>query len=189
MAMKRKLSKRERRLVGGLGLLSGILALVFLVIIPFHNAGAEAQSDLEAEALRLEKSKNLVDKQSYYDQQLAQLDEAAARLESRLLDASSQSVASTRLLELLNTLAEQNNVAITRSNPIQERNEGNYGKVTYQLNLECQIVELTNFLAAIARHEKFLLVDEFSLNVGRTRRNQRETLRPRIRVSGVIRLS
>ena len=185
----RRFSKRERRLVTGAAVFAGLFILVFGIILPFREASAEAQSDLEMQAQILDRSHKAVGKQAFYQQQLARIEAAEAGLEKRLLDSPSVNVAQTRLLELLNTLADQNDVTITRSSPVQERSEGEFAKVTLQINLECQITELTNFLEAIARHDKFLLVDEFSLNVGRTRRSQRNTLRPRIRVSGVIRLS
>lgn len=184
----RKLHKRERWLVIGMVALAGLIALSY---IPWtvHYANDTAQTDLETKIKLLDRSQKSVAKQAAYSQQLKQIDEAEARLERRLLDSPSVNIAQTRLLELLNALADQSSVTITRSSPVQERNEGEFAKVTLQVNLECQITELTDFLAAIARHDKFLLVDEFSLNIGRTRRSQQETLRPRIRVSGVIRLS
>lgn len=185
----RKLSKRERRLVTGLAVFAGLLILVFVIILPFQEASSTAQSDLQAQAARLDRSHKAVGRQSLYRDQLSRIEAAEAELERRLLGSPSVNIAQTRLLELLNALADQNDVTITRSSPVQERNEGEFAKVSLQVNLECQVRELTNFLEAIARHEKFLLVDEFSLNVGRTRRSQRNTLRPRIRVSGVIRLS
>ncbi|HSR67692.1 MAG TPA: type II secretion system protein GspM [Acidobacteriota bacterium] len=185
----KNLSRRDRRAVVGLTAIVGVMVVVFFIILPFVDAQAEVKEELDQQASLLQRTLSTIENQDAYRQRLSQLDSEMRILESRLLDATNPTLAQTHLLEILKFLEQQNGVQITRSSPIPERNEGSYTRVTMQINLECDIVSLTGFLRSIAEHEKFLLVDEFNLNVGRSRRSRQEVLRPRLRISAWIRLS
>ncbi len=184
----KKLSKRDRRaLYGGVGL-TAVLVVVFFIVLPFYDTTAQTRSELDQKKRLLNRSVDTIGEVATYQARLEELQGALGQLERRLLEASSTNVAETRLLELLSEMAEDNDVTITRSNPVPEQVDGNYTKVTLQVNLECGIEALTGFLRSITSNDTFLSVEEFNLNMGRGRR-RRTGLRPRIRVSAFVRLS
>ncbi|HSR52705.1 MAG TPA: type II secretion system protein GspM [Acidobacteriota bacterium] len=185
----KKLNKRDRRAVIGLGATVVVVVLVFFIVLPFMDAQAEVENDVDHQAALLQRSLDSIENQELYRTRLQELESEMRILESRLLDAGNPSLAQTQLLEILKFIEQQTGASITRSSPIPERSEGDYTRVTMQINLECDIVELTGFLRSVAEHEKFLMVDEFNLNVGRSRRSRQDVLRPRLRISAWIRLS
>lgn len=184
----RRLNKREKRfIIGGAGTLA-IILIVFVVVFPFLEAQQSVQADLDQQVTLLQKSMEMLGRGDQYQERLRQVDRSLAELEGRLMNAPSKQVAETRLLQLLNSLADENGVTIIRSNPVPERREGEYVWVGLQVHIDCGINELTSLLRSLSENQTFLVVDEFSLNIGRTR-NAVPRLRPRIRVSGLVRLS
>lgn len=186
--MFKKLKKKDKRALLAGTVLVGAILVVTLAVMPLLDANEQMASSLEQTKRRWVKSRQTIANQDAYRNRLRDIEEALNGLESRLLGAPNSNVAETRLLQILNELAEDSEVTISRTNPVPEQVEGSYTKVTLQVNLDCGITELTDFLRAIVTHPKYLSIDEFTLNTGRTRRRQRK-LRPRIRISGFIRPS
>ena len=183
----RQLSKRDKRALTILGGVGVVILLVFGVV-RFSNAKSEVANQLEEKEELLRRSIQVLQEEGTYRFELSQLDMVLNGYRERLLDEQDISSATVQLEEVVRTLAADNGIQVTRSNPLQERQMGeNYVKVTLQLNLRSNMSQLTGFLYALSAHPKFLLVENFFLNSLRSQNQVR--IQPRMNVSGFIRLS
>ena len=184
----RKLSKRDKRALAILGVVGVIILLVMGVVLPFYNAKSQVETALEDKEQLLRRYIQGLPEEEIYRVELGQLDRVMDGYRQRLLDAQEISLATIQLEEVVRTLAAENGIQVTRSNPLQEREVGeNYVKITLQINLRSNMPQLTGFLYALSAHSKFLLVENFFLNSLRSQNQVR--IQPRMNVSGFIRLS
>jgi Tfp pilus assembly protein PilO len=183
-----KVSKRDKRVLIFGGIFTVIVLLVVYVILPFMESQSQIEADLQQAEERLQQSMRVIQSEPYYRAQQSELEEVLRRYQSQLLDAEDSNRARVQLQEIVDELAEENGVTISRSTPIQERQVGeNYAEVTLQINLDTGMQELASFLYAISTHPKFLKVEQFQINMHRSRR--RRSMQPRMNVSAFIRLS
>ena len=184
----RKLSKREKGIAVA-GLIAGALILIgAYVVSPFLDARAQASAKLQREVRLLQRSVQAIQQHEVYETQLEELRRLLEQYRQNLLEAQNSSIAYIQLEETVRTLATEHGVKIMRSNPLKEKQIGErYSKITLQINAEGNMTELTDFLYGISAHPRFLLVEAFFLRSFRQR--DRIQLRPRLNVSGFIRLS
>jgi type II secretory pathway component PulM len=184
----KQLSKRDKRALTILGAVGVVILLAFAIVLPFYSAKSGVASELEDKEQLLRRYVQVLQEEVDYRFELSQLDRMLNGYRQRLLDAQDISMATIQLEEVVRTLAAQNGIQVTRSNPLQEREVGeNYVKITLQLNLRSDMSQLTGFLYALSANPKFLLVENFFLNSLRSRDEVR--IQPRMNVSGFIRLS
>lgn len=184
----RQLSKRDKRALTILGVVGVTILLVLVVVLPFYSAKSQVAAELENKEQLLRRYLQVIPEEEIYRFELSQLDEVLEGYRQKLLDTQDISVAMVQLEEIVRTLAAENGIQVTRSNPLQERQTGeNYLKITLQLNLRSDMSQLTGFLYALSAHPKFLLVENFFLNALRSQNQVR--IQPRLNVSSFIRLS
>jgi len=183
----RQLSQRDKRALTLLGAVGVVILLAFGVIY-FYDVKSAVASELEDKEQLLSRYVQVLQEEGNYRFELSQLDRVLNGYRQRLLDAQDISLATIQLEEVVRTLAAENGIQVTRSNPLQEREVGEkYVKITLQINLRSNMPQLTGFLYALSAHSKFLLVENFFLNSLRSRDQVR--IQPRMNVSGFIRLS
>ena len=183
----RQLSKRDKRALTLLGAVGVVILLIFGVIY-FYDVKSAVASGLGDKEQLLSRYVQVLQEEGNYRFELSQLDRVLNGYRQRLLDAQEISLATIQLEEVVRTLAAENGIQVTRSNPLQEREVGeNYIKITLQINLRSDMSQLTGFLYDLSAHPKFLLVENFFLNSLRSQNQVR--IQPRMNVSGFIRLS
>ncbi len=184
----KKLSKRDKRAVIILGVVGAVMLLVVGVVLPFYDATAQVAKELEEKEELFQRYVQVMQEEEMYGAGLDDLDGVLAGYRQRLLDAQETGLATIQLEEVVRGLAAENDIRVTRSNPLQEREIGDeYVKVTLQINLQSDMLQLANFLYALSAHPKFFLVENFFLNSFRSRDEVR--IQPRMNVSGFIRIS
>ena len=183
-----KISKRDRRVLVGGGIAVAVVVVVTYVILPFLEARSEIETKLQLAETRLQQSIKVIQSESHYRTQQLELDEVLRRYQSQLLDAEDSNRARVRLQAIVEEIAEEAGVSISRSTPLQERKIGeDYAEVILQINLDSGMQELSNFLYALSTHPKFLKVEQFRISMRRTRNNV--GIQPQMHVSAFIRLS
>lgn len=183
-----RLNRRNKRAIIALGAFLGVYILVVHVVFPFYDRTQTIDSQIGQKELALRKALEAVQQQEQYGEKLQEVDQAVAAFQTGLLDAVDANEAIIQIEETVRTLAGQNNVRVTRSNPLPERKIGeDYAKITLQMNLESDLDALVNFLYAISAQQKYLVVEEFTLASFRVRDQVR--IQPRMQVAGFIRLS
>ena len=188
MSIIKNLSKRDRKaLTIGVAAALAILVL-FYVVFPFWDATEVVADQLDQREQYLQRSVRAIRDRDFYEQRLSEIERVLDQYERQLLDARDPTAASGTLSTLVRELAQLTGVDVQRTNPLPPQNvEEKYVKITVQVTIQSGMDELTNFLAALAAHDKFLQVEEFSINAFRSRDNIR--LQPKMDISGFIRLS
>ncbi|MBI4446508.1 MAG: type II secretion system protein M [Acidobacteria bacterium] len=184
----KRLSRRDRKILVIGGIFSALILILFYVVLPFYNLQAASREELENKEKLLHRSLQVLNNRKIYEESLAQLDSVFRNYQQNLLDARDTSTAYIQLEELVRSLAAQNGVSVSRSNPLQEKKiRESFARITLQINVESDTTQLTNFLYALSTQPKFLVVDEFYLASFRIQEQIR--IQPRLNVSGFIRLS
>jgi type II secretory pathway component PulM len=182
----KRLSKRDKKVLTGAGLLLVIYVVVFHGVLPLYDAGSEVQADLGQKQRMLQGAVRTIQQREVYGAQLAELEKVLSQYEQRLLDAADSTTGATQLDDIVRNLTNASQLTLTKSNPLQEKKIGDrFVKVTIQINLDGDLASTTAFLYSLSAHPKFLLVEDFS--VSRFRLQQQ--LQPRMNVSAFIRLS
>ncbi|RPI28313.1 MAG: hypothetical protein EHM61_05505 [Acidobacteria bacterium] len=182
----KKLTRRDKRALIGGAVLAFLYLLVFHLILPFYEAGTTVDSQLDQKKQMLQRAVKTIQEREVYAAQVAEIEKVLAQYEQRLLDARDSTTAATQLDEIVRALATENNVTLTKSNPLQDRKAGErYTKVTIQINLDGEMAAATAFLYALSVHPKFLLIENYSVSKFRLTNN----VQPRMDVSAFIRLS
>ena len=158
----KKLSKRDQRALIVLGGVGVVIFAVMGVILPFYDATAQMAGELEEKEELLGRYIQALQEEGMYGAKLSDLDWELAGYRRRLLDAQETGLATIQLEEIVRGLAAENDIRVTRSNPLQEREVGDdYVKVTLQINLQSDMLQLANFLYALSAHPKFFMVENF----------------------------
>ncbi len=183
-----RLSKRNKRALMALGGFLVAYLLLFQVVLPFYDRQSVLAEEIQNQKEVLQRALRAVEEQKAYRDQVEMSERVVAAYHQNLLDTQDPITARQQVEEAVRLLAQQSGVRVTRSNPLPERKVGEqYAKVTVQLNLDCDLAELVNFLHAISAHSKFLLVEDFNLASFRVKDESR--IQPRMQISGFIRLS
>jgi len=187
-----KISKKDRKtLILGGGAIAVILIVVYFVL-PAYDSMGQVASELDQKERMLSQTVKALGSRSLYQDENKILDEELGRLKSQLLDSSDPAIAQNQLENIVRSIAEQHQVVISRSTPLQEKKTGEkYSKVTVQINLQIDrqngMSDLASFMHAISTHAKFLTVEEFYVNGFKVRDEIR--LQPRMNISGFIQLN
>ena len=182
------LSKRNRK---ALLLLSGFAlgyVAVFHLFFPFLDRQREIGGRIESARQEIQRYLKALEQGPVYVDHLEGVRGTVQAFEDHFLEAPDVNTAALQIEETVRALAGQNDIRVTRSNPLPERMIGErYARIGLQLNLEGEYDALINFIHAVSSHEKFLLVEQFQLTSFRVRDKTR--LQPRLRIVGFIRLS
>ena len=183
-----RLSKRNKRalLILG-GLVAGYVA-VFHLFIPFLDRQREIGGQIASTRQEIQRHLKVLEQGPLYANHLDRARGTVQAYENHFLEASDVNAATLQIEETVRALASQNQIRVTRSNPLPEKRIGErYARIGVQLNLEGEYDSLINFIHAVSSYEKLLLVEEFQLTSFRVRKQTR--LQPRLRIAGFIRLS
>jgi Tfp pilus assembly protein PilO len=165
----KKLSKRDRRILIIGGSFAIIIVLVFYIVLPFYESMSEIDQELEQKQKVLSRAVTAIQNQNVYNQQLIDLENSFAHLESQLLEGNNTNVAQSELENTVRRLADQHGVEISRSTPLQAKTIGSLAKVTVQINTNGALGELSTFLHALSVHPKFFEIESFTINGFRVR--------------------
>ena len=181
-------SKRNKRagLILG-GFVAGYVA-IFHVFLPLVDRQREIGGQVASTRQEVQRYLKALGQGPVYADHLERLRGTVQDYEDYFLDAPDVNAAALQIEEAVRALAGQNDIRVTRSNPLPEKLIGErYVRIGVQLNLEGEYDALISFVHAVSTHEKFLLVEEFQLTSFRVRDETR--LQPRLKVAGFIRLS
>ncbi len=186
--MLKSLSKRRRKTL--LLLVGGFVAicLIVFVLLPLQDRQTTIDDSIAQKQEELRRFQTLLKQRETYLRHLSDLDQAVGEFEKGLLETVEDRSGQSIVEEIVRLLAAENGVRVIRSNPLADSKVGDrFTKVGLQVNLESDLADLVNFLHALSSHPTFLFVDEF--NLGGTRGRDPTRIRPRMRISGFIRLS
>ena len=181
-------SKRNKRALLVLGGFAVGYVAVFHLFLPFLDRQREIGGQIASARQEVQRYLKALDQGPAYGNHRQGVREAVQAYQEHFLEAPDVNTAALQIEETVRTLAAQNNIRVTRSNPLPEKMIGDrYAKIGVQLNLEGEYEALIGFIHAVSSQEKLLLVEELQLTSFRVRDQTR--LQPRLRIAGFIRLS
>lgn len=181
-----KVSARERRfIVIGAGIVGAVLIYYAATLfLPDREALADS---VNLKKKMLLKERETLSREQAYRARLAQYQKLLNQDMTRLLPGDNPNVAGAELQKLLKDFADQNGVEITQKSIQPEKKLANgLTKVTVRIDVNCGPEQLVKFLAAIENYEKFLTVDDFTVNSFKIQTQKRYEIRPNMAVSGYI---
>jgi len=105
---------------------------------------------------------------------------------TRLLPGDNPNVAEADLQKLLMSFADQSGVEINRKNTLPDKEIGDdLVKVSVSIEINGDLDQLVQFLAAIENHDRFLKVEQLQITGYQVQRRQQ--IRPSLTVVGYIR--
>ena len=179
-----KITTREKRvLFAGGGLAVAILGwYLATTLVPSQD---DLSSSLELKKKMLLRQKETLQEEDAYKARIGQYEERLKTDLQRCLPGSNPSSAGAELLKVLSDLAAQSGVSIQQKNIQKEQNlQDNLTKVSVRIETSCSPEQLVQFLSAVENYDKFLTLDELTINGFRIQR--RFEIRPAMTVSGII---
>jgi hypothetical protein len=162
---------------------------IALVAIAFYLVPMLLPEDLSSEvqnkANLLRRQRELISQEEGIKARIAQDQQRLTQDLNRLLPGDNPSSAGAALLQVLQGLADSNQVEISRKNVMPEQKlPDNLTKVTVQLDMNCTLDQLVRLITGIENYEKFLKVDDLFIQGMRLR--NKDEIRPRLNVAGLV---
>ena len=179
-----KISVRERKVILiGAGVVGAVLIYYAATqLIPDREALSQS---VTLKKRMLVKQRETLSREEFYKARLVQYQNRLNQDMTQLLPGDNPNVAGAELQKLLKDFADQNGVEITqRSIQPEKKLPNGLTKVTVRLDSNCSPDQLVAFLTAIENYEKFLTVDDFTVNSFPIQKKY--VIRPNISVSGYI---
>ena len=145
-----RLSKRNKRalLILG-GLVAGYVA-VFNLFLPFLDRQREVGGQIASTRQEVQRYLKALEQGPLYENHLERVRGAVQAYENHFLEAPDVNAATLQIEETVRVLARQNQIRVTRSNPLPEKRIGErYVRIGVQLNLEGEYDSLINFIHAV----------------------------------------
>jgi type II secretory pathway component PulM len=176
-----KVTKRDRKviLIGAVVLL--VITVVYFGVLPLVDLVREIEtekSDREAELIRMAEA---IRQKEYLRQSLSHLKSSEDSLRALLLEGDDPTVVTSELHRLVNTMAEQQGIAVTRidastkperfdtetikKNPLM----AGFLKIRVRASLKCTPDKLAQMLAALENQPKFLIVERLEIRAWNVR--------------------
>lgn len=178
-----KVTGRDKRVLAvGAAAVLAVMAYYALTLLP---DGEDLARTVDIKKKMLLKQRETLSQEEIYKTRLEQDKKHLDQNMTRLLAGDNPNVAAAELQKILKDFADRSSVEITGRNVIAAKKpENGIQKVSVRVNTNCNPEQLVQFLAAIENYEKFLTIDEFTINSIRVR--NRYELRPNLTISGYI---
>jgi hypothetical protein len=179
-----KISAREKRFVVIGAAIVGAVLIYYAATMLLPDREALSQNVILKEKMLL-KQRETLSREGIYKGRLDLLQRRLGQDMALLLPGDNPNVAGAELQKLLKDFADQSGVEITQKSIQPEKKLPNgLTKVTVRIDTNCSPEQLVGFLAAVENYEKFLTVDDFTVNGFKIQK--RWEIRPNLAVSGYI---
>jgi type II secretory pathway component PulM len=179
-----KVTAREKRflLVGGAIL---AIALTVYAVVSLVPSRATLAAEVAAKKRTLLAQRELLSQEEIFKTRVEQYRKRLEQDRTRLLPGDNPNVAGAELQKVLKDFGDKNGVEILRKDIQREQKvQDNLIKVSVHIETNCLPDQLVQFLAAIENYDKFLTLDELTINSFKMQK--RYEIRPALTVSGYI---
>ena len=163
----KKVSAREKKtLYAGIAIV--VVIAIYWAVTSFSPGDGEsiAVKVTEKENL-LRRQKELIEHKDLYEKRIEDAEKDIEKIQARLIPVNNASAASTELQRILNDFAARSGVVIQTVNNLPERkvaDSDSIVKVAVSIGVNYTLEDLVDFLVAIKNYDKFLKVEELSIN-------------------------
>ena len=184
-----KVSKREKVILGA-GIAVAVAILVYYAATTFLPDQERLLGEVEVQKSLLLRQRTLLAQEEFYATRASETQGGLAQVMTQLLPGDNANVAGAELQSILKDYADQNGVEITQKNNLPEQkvpDSDSLVKVSVRITINCNLEGLVSFLTAIENNDKFLKVEELTINTTPAQRQRRYELRPpTLTVAGYI---
>jgi hypothetical protein len=162
-----KVSAREKKILyAGMAIAAAIF--IYHLADLFSPGDGESIADkVEMQEGLLRRQKELIGRKGFYETRVEDAEKDIEKIRNQLLPVNSASAAGTELQRILSELADRSNVVITQKSNQMERkiaDSDSLIKVSVQVSLQCSLEDLVDFLIAIKNYDRFLRVEQMTIN-------------------------
>lgn len=179
-----KLGARKRKfIIIGLGIIA-VLALLYSMNT--SQLGGEGLTEtVELKKKTLLKQRETLYLEGVYESRLQLYNNRLQADRARLLPGGNPNVAGAELLKTLTSFADRSGVEIVQRNVLREEKVDNHlSKISARLVTRCELEQLVRFFTDIENYEKFLRIEEVTIQMPRNRRQAARG--PNLVISGYI---
>jgi hypothetical protein len=187
-----KITAREKRYIA-IGALVIAAVLVFYAFSSLQDESANISKKVDQKREKLARQLEIMNRKPYYEKELNLYTLQLQKDRSRLLTGDNPNVAAAELGKILENFAATSGVEIGSKTPQGEKKfDDKLMRVSVQINTNCILDQLVQFLASLENYDKFLTVTEFSLyssglkNPGFGNPQKRNEIHPILTISGFI---
>ncbi len=180
-----KITPREKKFIyfGTVAVAAVVLFYLITLLLPDRESRAQQVETKKSMLLRYHQ---MLSQEETYKNRVEQYTAHLQKNMTRLLPGENPNVAEADLQKLLMGFADQSGVEINRKNTLPDEEAGDdLIKVAVSIDINGDLDQLVQFLAAIHNHDKFLKVEQFQITGFQTQGRQR--IRPSLTVVGYIR--
>jgi hypothetical protein len=182
-----KISSREKKLfiIGVIIIAAGAIVYAILTYMPDDKDISRKLDELEKTYL---KEQATLKKEPIFQQQKDQYVERLKEDKKLLLSSENPTVAGAELLKVLKDFADQSGLSITSRNnlPPENKKDVMLTKISARIDTTCDIEQLVPFLCLIQNYQKYLKIDELTINSFRMPVQKKYEIRPSLTISGYI---
>jgi hypothetical protein len=179
-----KINSREKRIIA--------IGICIAVAVMLYYAAALLLPDRESLSQEVSLKKRILLRQretlTGEDSYKKRIDLYGGRLQKEaalFLPGDNPNVAGAELQKILKDFADQSGVEITQKNILPEKRvQDLLTKVSVRIDTNCNLEQLTQFLAAIGNYDKYLKIDECMINAFKIQK--RFEIRPSLTIAGYI---
>jgi hypothetical protein len=180
-----KITPREKKFIyfGTVAVAAVVLFYLITLLLPDRESRAQ---QVETKGSMLLRYRQMLGQEETYKNRVEQYIAHLRKDMTRLLPGDNPNVAEGDLQKLLMSFADQSGVEINRKNTLPDEEIGDdLIKVSASIEINSDLDQLIQFLAAIQNHDKFLRVEQCQITGYQTR--GRQQIRPSLTVVGYIR--
>lgn len=180
-----KITPREKKFIFFGTIAVAAIAVFYLTTLLLPDRESRAQQ-VETKKSMLLRYRQMLDQEETFKNQAEQYAAHLQKNMTKLLPGDNPNIAEADLQKLLMSFADQSGVEINRKNTLPDEEIGDdLIKVSASIEINSNLDQLIQFLAAIQNYDKFLKVEQLQITSLQTQRRQQ--IRPTLTVVGYIR--
>ena len=181
-----RLSPRERRLLGWVGVALALYLLLDFAILPWWDTLGESRDAAAIQARRVRNYRRILQQQDRTRSELARLRRRTESLEQGLLDSAGDALAGAEIQGLVRDIAAAQGLTIQNSDlaPVEPLGP-RYSKVSTRVGLQGGIRQFVDFMAAMGSGPRILFVEDLRIAPVRLNRPDDKDIRVTLAVAGI----
>ena len=161
-----KISAREKKILYT-GIVTAVAIAIYLTATTLSPGdGENLAQKIETQESLLHRQRDLVGRKEFYEKRIEVAENDITRIRSLLLPENNSTAAGTELQRILSDFAARSGVVITQKSNLPERKVADNDsliKISVRVTLDCSLEGLVDFLVAIKNYDKFLRVEEMTI--------------------------
>ena len=176
-----KVSTREKKILYA-GIAVAVAIIIYYAAARFSPGDGESLAEKVAtQENLLRRQKELIAREDFYKKRIEDAEKDIEKIQARLLPVNNVAAAGTELSQILDGFAEHSGVVITQKTPQPEKkvaDSDSLTKVSVRIATTCTLEDLVHFLIALKNYDRFLKVEDITINTIVSPQSKQITIRP-----------